>query len=75
MLTVIDEYSRESLAIRVERKPGSTQVLEVLAELFLQRGPPTHIRSDNGPEFCAEAVKRWLKRLKVDTLFIEPGSP
>jgi putative transposase len=75
MLTVVDEYTRECLAIRVERKLGSAHVLEVLAELFLQRGPPAHIRSDNGPEFCAEAVKNWLKRLAVKTLFIEPGSP
>lgn len=75
MLTVVDEYTRECLAIRVERKLGSTQVLDTLTELFLQRGPPRHIRSDNGPEFCAEAVKRWLKGLEVNTLFIEPGSP
>lgn len=75
MLTVVDEYTRECLAIRVERKLGSAQVLEVLAELFLQRGPPSYIRSDNGPEFCAEAVKLWLRRLEVSTLFIEPGSP
>ena len=75
MLTVVDEYTRECLAIRVERKLGSAQVLETLTELFLQRGPPAHIRSDNGPEFCAETVKRWLKRLEVNTLFIEPGSP
>ena len=75
MLTVVDEYTRESLAIRVERKLNSTHVLETLSELFLRRGPPAHIRSDNGPEFCAEAVKKWLKRLAVKTLFIEPGSP
>lgn len=75
MLTVVDEYTRECLAIRVERKLSSTQVLETLTELFLRRGLPAHICSDNGPEFCAEAVKRWLKRLEVKTLFIEPGSP
>lgn len=75
MLTVVDEYTRECLAIRVERKLGSTQVLETLAELFVSRGPPEHLRSDNGPEFCAQAVKRWLNRLQVKTLFIEPGSP
>lgn len=74
MLSVVDEYTRECLAIHVERKLNSTHVLETLAELFIQRGPPAHIRSDNGPEFCAEAVKRWLKRLAVKTLFIEPGS-
>ena len=75
MLTVVDEYTRECLAIRVERKLNSTQVLETLSELFLRRGPPAYIRSDNGPEFCAEAVKRWLERLNVKPLFIEPGSP
>ncbi len=75
MLTVVDEYTRECLAIRVERKLSSTQVLETLSDLFILRGLPEHIRSDNGPEFCAEAVKRWLKRLEVKTLFIEPGSP
>lgn len=75
MLTVVDEYTRECLAIRVERKLGSAQVLETLTELFLQRGSPSYIRSDNGPEFCAAAVKRWFGRLEVSTLFIEPGSP
>ena len=75
MLTVVDEHTRESLAIRVERKLDSNQVLEVLAELFVSHGPPKHLRSDNGPEFCAQAVKSWLGRLQVKTLFIEPGSP
>ena len=75
MLTIVDEYTRECLAIVVERKLNATHVLETLGELFVSRGPPEHIRSDNGPEFCAEAVKTWLKRLAVKTLFIEPGSP
>jgi len=75
MLTVVDEYTRECLAIRVARKLDSRHVLETLAELFISRGPPEHIRSDNGPEFCAQAVKSWLTRLAVKTLFIEPGSP
>lgn len=75
MLTVVDEYTRECLAIKVERKLNSTHVLETLAELFLHRGPPEHIRSDNGPEFCARAVKYWLQRPAVQTLVIEPGSP
>lgn len=75
MLTVVDEHTRECLAVRVERKLGSTQVLETLGDLFVSRGPPEHIRSDNGPEFCAQAVKNWLGRLQVKTLFIEPGSP
>jgi putative transposase len=75
MLTVIDEYTRQCLTIRVERKLNSEIVLEVLNELFLRHGPPEHIRSDNGAEFTAVAVREWLTRLKVRTLFIEPGSP
>ena len=75
MPTVVDEYTRECLAIVVERRLSSTHVLETLAELFIRRGPPAHIRSDNGPEFGAKAVKSWLRCLQVKTLFIEPGSP
>jgi putative transposase len=75
MLVVVDEFTRECLAIRVGRRLGSEEVLEVLAELFVSRGAPEHIRSDNGPEFAATAVRGWLGRLGVGTLFIEPGSP
>ena len=75
LLTVIDEYSRECLAIEVERKLTSRDVLRVLARLMLRHGVPEHIRSDNGPEFVAEAVRSWLARLAVGALFIEPGSP
>jgi transposase InsO family protein len=75
MLTVIDEYSRECLAIRTERKQNQETVLETLADLFLLHGPPEHIRSDNGAEFTATAVRGWLRKLDVQTLFIEPGSP
>ena len=75
MLTVIDEYTRECLAIVVDRKLKSTDVIETLAELFLSKGLPEHIRSDNGPEFCAKAVREWLDRFDVGPLFIEPGSP
>ena len=75
MLTVIDEFTRECLALPVERRLRSGDVLETLAELFVQRGTPEHIRSDNGPEFCANAVREWLARTNVKTLFIEPGSP
>jgi transposase InsO family protein len=75
MLVVVDEFSRECLAIRVGRRLGSEEVLEVLAELFVARGAPEHIRSDNGPEFAAAAVRAWLGRLGVGALFIEPGSP
>jgi len=75
MLTVIDEFTRECLAIHVRRKLNSQDVLHVLAKLFLRHGPPEHIRSDNGPEFVAKAVRDWLARLSVKTLFITPGSP
>ncbi len=75
MLTIVDEYTRECLAIDVERRLGSEDVLERLTELFMRRGPPTYLRSDNGPEFTAHAVREWLSRLGVGTLFIEPGSP
>jgi len=75
MLTVIDEYTRESLAIVVARKITSDDVLECLTDLFVKYGPPKHLRSDNGPEFTAKAVRGWLGRIGVWTLFIEPGSP
>jgi len=75
MLTVIDEYTRECLAIVVDRKLKSTDVIETLAELFLTKGLPERIRSDNGPEFCAKTVREWLDRFDVGPLFIEPGSP
>ena len=66
---------RQCLAIEVARKLRAHDVLEVLAELFARHGPPEHLRSDNGPEFEAKLVRRWLARLGVQTLFIEPGSP
>ena len=75
MLTVMDEYTRECLAIDVERKLNSENVLDRLAQLFVERGTPEYIRSDNGPEFTAHAVRDWLGRVQVQTLFIEPGSP
>jgi transposase InsO family protein len=75
LLTVIDEYTRECLAIVVERRITSHEVLMTLADLFLEHGVPEHIRSDNGPEFVATAVRQWLADLGVTTLFIEPGSP
>ena len=75
MLCVIDEYTRECLAIRVERKLNSRDVLDTLGELFVRHGPPEHIRSDNGPEFIANALRAWLENLKVKPLYIEPGSP
>ncbi len=75
MLTVIDEYSRECLAIKVARTLRSQDVLEQLGHLFIYRDLPGFIRSDNGPEFTAKVVRNWLQRLNVQTLFIEPGSP
>lgn len=75
ILTLIDEYTRECLAIDVARRIRSQDVLDRLAELFVRRGVPEHIRSDNGPEFTAHAVRRWLNKLGVRTLYIEPGSP
>ncbi|MEP1142411.1 MAG: IS3 family transposase [Henriciella sp.] len=75
MLCVIDEFTRECLAIRVERKLNSRDVLDTLGELFVEHGPPEHIRSDNGPEFIATALREWLEKLNVRTLYIEPGSP
>ena len=75
MLNVIDEYTRECLAIDVARRLTSDDVLERLSDLFVRRGVPEHIRSDNGPEFTARAVREWLGRVGVGTLDIEPGSP
>ena len=75
MLTVIDEYTRECLAIKVARKLNSTDVIDTLLDLFIIKGVPDYIRSDNGSEFTAILVRKWLARLKVKTLFIEPGSP
>jgi transposase InsO family protein len=75
ILTLIDEHSRECLALRVGRSLTSQDVIEQLADLFITRGIPEHIRSDNGPEFTARVVRKWLERLGVQTLFIEPGSP
>jgi putative transposase len=75
ILTVLEEFSRESLAIVVERQLNSDDVLHCLTDLFVTHGPPEHIRSDNGSEFTAQAVRQWLERTGVRTLYIEPGSP
>jgi putative transposase len=74
-LNVLDEYTRESLAIRVRRKLSSVDVIDVLTDLLILRGPPADVRSDNGPEFVAEAVRRWIAAVGAQTAFIEPGSP
>jgi len=75
MLNVIDEFTRECLAIRIDRKLNSTAVIEVLSDLFILRGIPGHIRSDNGPEFIAKAVQDWIGAVGAKTAYIEPGSP
>ena len=75
ILTILDEYTRECLAMRVDRHISSQDVIDQLYELFLLRGTPDHIRSDNGPEFTAKRVRDWLAELGIKTLFIEPGSP
>ena len=75
ILTVIDEYTRECLAILVERRITSDHVIDQLFNLIVFRGIPEHIRSDNGPEFTAREVRKWLAKLSIKTLFIEPGSP
>jgi transposase InsO family protein len=75
MLCIIDEFTRESLAIRVARKLNSTDVIEALADLFVLRGVPAHVRSDNGPEFIALALREWIATVGARTAYIEPGSP
>jgi putative transposase len=75
MFNVIDEFTRESLAIKVARKLTSEDVIETLAELFISRGVPTHVRSDNGSEFIATQVRMWFRKLELEPLFITPGSP
>jgi len=75
ILAVMDEYTRECLAVDVARRLTSEDVLYQLGQLFVKRGIPAYIRSDNGSEFTAKAVRDWLRRLGVQTLFIEPGSP
>jgi len=74
-LTMVDEFTRECLKLKVDRHLTSQEVIDALEELSLARGLPEHIRSDNGPEFVAKALKAWLEKAQVKTLYIEPGSP
>jgi len=74
-LTVVDEYTRECLALRVGYRLQADDVMDVLTELFITRGIPDHIRSDNGSEFTAKSIREWLPKLGVKTLYIDPGSP
>jgi putative transposase len=75
ILTLIDEYTRECLGLRVERRLNSLEVIDTLADVMLVRGIPEHIRSDNGPEFIARELQNWLARVGTRTLYIERGSP
>ena len=74
-LNILDEHSRECMSIRVKRKLNSTDVIDALMDLFIIRGIPDYIRSDNGPEFVAQAVRDWIKAVGAKTAYIEPGSP
>ena len=74
-LNILDEYTREALMIRVDRRLNSTDVMDALTDLFIQRGPPRFIRSDNGPEFIAQKVRDWIELVGAKTAYIEPGSP
>ena len=75
MLNVVDEFTHECLAIRVDRKLKAIDVIDVLSDLFILRGVPGHIRSDNGPEFVAKAVQQWITSVGAKTAYIAPGSP
>ena len=72
---IVDEYTREALAIRVARRLNSADVIDVLSDLFILRGVLAHIRSDNGPEFIAKAVQGWVKAVGAQTAYITPDSP
>ena len=75
MLNVVDEFTHECIAIRIERKLKSIDVIDVLASLFITRSVPEHVRSDNGPEFIASAVQEWIAAVGAKTAYIAPGSP
>jgi putative transposase len=74
-LSIIDEFTRECLCLKVGRSITSEDVIDTLSELFAMRGVPQHIRSDNGPEFIAKNIQRWLQQLNIEALYVEPGSP
>ena len=75
MLNVVDGFTRKCLSIRIDRKLKSSDVIDVLSDLFVLRGVPEHIRSDNGPEFVAKTVQEWVAAVGSETVYIEPGSP
>ncbi len=74
LLNLIDEYTRECLLIRAERRWTSAQVIEALADVMVRKGVPEHIRSDNGPEFVAKGLRQWLANTGTETLYLESGS-
>ena len=74
-MNILDEFSRECLAIKVDRKLNSMNVIDALTDLFIMRGPPAFIRSDNGPEFIAQTVRNWIAAVGAKAAYIEPGSP
>ena len=74
-LNIIDEFTKEALMTRVDRKLNSVDVVDALTDLFILRGPPAYVRSDNGPEFVAEKVRSWISAVGAKTAFIAPGSP
>ena len=74
-MNILDEFSRECLAIKVDRKLNSTNVIDALTDLFIMRGSPAFIRSDNSPEFIAQTVRDWIAAVGAKTAYIEPGSP
>ncbi|ARN83975.1 transposase (plasmid) [Methylocystis bryophila] len=75
MLNIVDEFTHECIAIRIDRRLKSVDVIDVLSDLFILRGVPTHIRSDNGPEFVAKALQEWIAAVGAKTAYITPGSP
>ena len=75
MLNIVDEFTHECIAIRIDRRLKSVDVIDVLSDLFILRGVPEHIRSDNGPEFLAKAVQEWIAAVGAKTAYITPGSP
>jgi transposase InsO family protein len=74
-LSIVDEFTRECLCLKVARSITSEDVIDALAELFAMRGVPVHVRSDNGPEFVALAIQKWFAQVGVQTLYIAPGAP
>ena len=75
MLNIVDEFTHECIAIRIDRRLKSVDVIDVLSDLFILRGVPKHLRSDNGPEFVAKAVQEWIAAVGAKTAYITPGSP